>query len=181
MLRNLLRNIAVSHNCKKVAAESERPRNNDDDGPGCPCPLALISYLRSRTCRRIAAKEPGVMQCNRNMVRCAWRMDVHISPLFRLLLQIPYEWHRRSSDQVAVDVRFYLFAFNSSIVFQGLHAGQVYPERKIHQKTCAQSILQSGSTTQADSYLPAYPPKCRAVADEKSRGTVDRLGCIIPL
>lgn len=63
------------------------------------------------------------MQCNRNMVGCIGRMNVHISPLFRLLLPILYDWHRRSSDHVAVDVRFCMSAFNPSEVFKVLHKG----------------------------------------------------------
>ena len=102
----------------------------------------------------------NAMQCNRNMVRCAWRMDVHISPLFRLLLQIPYKWHRRSSDQVAVDVRFYLFAFNSSTVFKGIHAGQVYPERRIQKRhapkvSCSRGLPRKRTATYQPTGLSA--------------------------
>ena len=97
------------------------------------------------------------MQCTRNMVRCSGRMDTHISPLFRLLLPVRYDWHRRSSDHVAVDVQFCLFAFNPSKVFKGLHVEGPYPKgenRQIDMRPRYLILLSGSDPKQRATYQP---------------------------
>ena len=129
----------------------------------------------------------NAMQCNRNMVRWAGRKNVHISPLFRLLLPVPYniDWHRRLSDHVAVDVRFYVSAFKSSEVFKGLQIQERKTQKCLGMRLRYLILLwgrpRKHRTTYQSTILPAYAPRCRAVADGDSRGTLDGLGCMIPM